>query len=69
MLKSGEMSPTLFPTRPLAWSSAVTAVGLLADGVAIGNGVFDPGLDVDMKVPHAIFVHPKTPLEQKQLLQ
>ena len=36
MLKSGEISPTLFPTRLLVWSSPPTAGDLLADGVSVG---------------------------------
>ena len=69
MVKSGEMSPTLFPTRLLVWSSPSTAGGLLADGVSVGTGVFGSGLDVGIKTPQAILVQPKTLLEQKQLLQ
>ena len=69
MLKSGEMSPTLFPTSLLVWSSTPTAGGLLADDVSVGTGVFGSGLDVGIKTPQAILVQPKTLLEQKQLLQ
>ena len=69
MLKSGETSPTLFPTRLLVWSSPPTAGDLLADGVCVGTGIFASGLDVGIRTPQAIFVQPKTPLEQKQLLQ
>ena len=69
MLKSGEISPTLVPTRLLAWCSPPTAGDLLADAVSVGTAAFGSGLDVGIKTPQAIFVQPKTPLEQKQSLQ
>ena len=67
MLKSGEMSPTLCPTRLLLWSSPRTTTGgLLADGISVGNDVFDSRLG---RTWQRIFVQPKAPFEQKQLLQ
>ena len=69
MLKSGEMSPTLFPTRLFVWCSPATEGDLFADGISVDIGVFGSGLGVEINMPQAIFVQPKTPLEQKQLLQ
>ena len=63
------MSPTLFPTRLLVWCSPSTAGDLLSDGVSVGTAAFGSGLDVGIETPQAISVQPKTPLEQKQLLQ
>ena len=66
MLKSGEMSPTLCPTRLLVWSSPPTTGGLWADGISVGNDVFDSRLG---RTRQSIFVQPRAPFEQKQSLQ
>ena len=52
----------------MIWFSPATGVGP-ADGLSVGTEVLGSGPEVGRRARHAIFVQPRAPLEQKQLLQ